>query len=211
MKTISIALTIAASLSAVATATAWLGDKEPTLVQRYGPTRAVEISMGDIPTQKGYYVELTESFTTNVSLIATTNNDYNLDLVETRQRDAFTKDGRNIVAYVGNVGEKYNGIDFSGSSVREVINCPLAWQKNKHGDNVGRFVFFSSAAIATLLENNKGDSTWADTWHPLSSTPGIYIKRTADKSRLAIAYGVSENEIHRLEFRLVDEAGKSAD
>ena len=143
-------------------------------------------------------MELTESFTTNVSLIATTNNDYNMDLVETRQRDTFTKDGLGIVVYIGNVGEKYNDVDFSGSSVREVINCPLVWQKNKNGDKVGHSVPFSPAALNALLENNKGNSTWADDWHPLSLTPGIYIKRTADKSRMAIAYGVSENEIHRL-------------
>jgi hypothetical protein len=211
MKTISIAVTIAASLAAVATANAWLGDSEPTLVQRYGSPRAVEISTGDIPTQKGYYVELTESFTTNVSLIASTNNDYNLDLVESRQRDTFTKDGLTITVYVGNVGEKYNGADFSGASVREVINCPLVWQKNRNGDKVGHSVPFSPAALNALLENNKGNSTWADNWHPLSLTPGIYIKRTADKSRMAIAYGVSETEIHRFELRMVDGDGKSAD
>jgi hypothetical protein len=211
MKTISIALVIAASLTIITTANAWLGDSEPTLAQRYGPPHAVEISTGDIPTQKGFYVELTEAFTTNISLIASTNNDYNLDLVETRQRDTFTKDGLGITVYVGNVGEKYNGVDFSGSSVREVVNCPIVWRQNGHHDNVGRFRFFSPAAVNTLLENNKGDSTWADDWHPLSSLPGIYIKRTADKSRIAIAYGVSVNEIHRLEFRVVDQSGQSAD
>src|ERR1700681_4786381 len=100
MKTPFIALTIAASLIAITTANAWLGDSEPILVQRYGPPHAVEISTGDIPTQKGFYVELTEAFTTNVSLIASTNNDYNLDLVETRQRDTFTKDGVHITVYV---------------------------------------------------------------------------------------------------------------
>ncbi len=211
MKTTFIALTIAASLTAITTANAWLGDSEPTLVQRYGSPRAVEISTSDIPTQKGFYVELTEAFTTNISLLASTNNNYNLDLVETRQRDTFTKDGRNITVYVGNVGEKYNGVDFSGASVREVIRCPIAWHKNSHHDNVGHFMFFSPSVLNTLLENNKGDSTWEDTWHPLSSLPGIYIKRTADKSRLAIAYGASENEIHRLEFRMVDQAGNPVD
>ena len=211
MKTISIALAVAASLAAITTANAWLGDSEPTLAQRYGSPRAVELSTGDIPTQKGFYVELTEAFTTNISLIASTNNDYNLDLVETHQRDAFSKDGLRVVVYVGNVNEKYNGIDFSGLSVREVISCPLGWRKNTHGDNVGHYMFFSPSAIATLLENNQGNSTWADDWHPLSSLPGIYIKRTADKSRLAIAYGVSVNQIHRIEFRMVDEAGQTAD
>jgi hypothetical protein len=211
MKTVLIALASAASLIIITTANAWLGDSEPTLVQQYGPPRAVEISTGDIPTKKGFYVELTEAFTTNVSLIASTNDNYNLDLVETRQRDTFTKGGLAVVVYIGNVGEKYNGLDFSGSSVREVINCPIVWRKNSHRDNVGRFMFFSPAAINALLDNNKGDSTWADSWHPLASLPGIYIKRTADKSRIAIAYGVSENEIHRLEFRMVDQNGQTAD
>ena len=63
MKTISIALAVAASLAAITTANAWLGDSEPTLAQRYGSPRAVELSTGDIPTQKGFYVELTEAFT----------------------------------------------------------------------------------------------------------------------------------------------------
>jgi hypothetical protein len=211
MKTPFITLTIATSLTLITTANAWLGDSEPTLVKRFGSPHAVEISTSDIPTKKGFYVELTEAFTTNISLIASTNNDYNLNLVETRQRDSFTKDGLNITVYVGNVGEQYNGVDFSGASVREVINCPLLWQKNSHRDNVGRFMLFSPSAINTLLENNKGDSTWVAGWHPLFSVPGIYIKRTADKSRLAIGYGVSENEIHRLEFRMVDQNGNPAD
>jgi len=211
MKTLLIALTIATSLTIITTANAWLGDSEPTLVQRYGSPHAVEISTGDIPTRKGFYVELTEAFTTNISLIASTNNDYNLDLVETRQRDTFTKDSLGITAYIGNVGEKFNGLDFSGSSVREVINCPIVWNTNTHKDNVGIFRFFSSAALNTMLQNNQGDSTWADTWHPLSSLPGIYIKRTDDKSRLAIAYGTSVKEIHRLEFRMVDANGQTTD
>jgi|SRR6266404_29991 len=211
MKSSSIALTIAATLAAITTANAWLGDSEPTLVQRYGSPRAVEISTGDIPTQKGYYVELTESFSTNISLISSTNDNYNLDLVETRERYTFTKSGLGITAYLGNAGEKYAGADFSGLSVREVINCPLTSRKNTHGDKVGHFTFFSPATIETLLENNKGNSTWTDAWRPTSLMSGIYIKRTADKSRMAIAYGASENEIHRLEFRIVDEARKSAD
>src|SRR5882724_8355555 len=160
MKTFSIVLAIATSLTALTTANAWLGDSEPTLVQRYGPPRAVEVSTGDIPTQKGFYVELTASFTTNVSLIASTNDNYNLDLVETHQRDIFTKSGLSIAVYVGTPGEKYNGVDFSGLSVREVINCPLVSRKNTHGDKVGHFMFFSAAAINALLENNKGNSTW---------------------------------------------------
>ncbi len=211
MKTISIAIAVAASITIITTANAWLGDSEPTLVQHYGSPRAVEISTDEIPTQKGFYVELTEAFTTNISLIASTNNDYNLDLVETRQRDTFAKDGLRIKVYVGNVGERYNGLDFSGSSVREVINCPIVWRLNSHHDNVGHFMFFSPSAMNTILNNNKGDSTWADSWHPLSSLPGIYIKRTADKSRLAIGYGASENEIHRLELRMVDQNGQTAD
>src|SRR6266403_834184 len=110
MKSLFIALTIAASL--IANANAWLGDSEPALVQRYGPPRAVEISTGDIPTQKGYYVELTASFTTNVSLIASTNDNYNLDLVETHQRETFTKAGLGVVVYIGNAAEKYDSVDF---------------------------------------------------------------------------------------------------
>lgn len=211
MKTISIALTIAASLALVATSQAWLGDPEPTLAQRYGKPLAVEVSTDDIPTQKGVYIELTEAFTTNISLIASTNDNYNLNLVETRQRDTFMKDGEHITVYIGNVGEHYNGVDFSGASVREVINCPITWQKNTHNDLVGRFAFFSPTAINTMLENNHGDSTWPDDWRALSSTPGIFVKRTADKTRIAIAYGTSDKKIHRVEFRMVDQNGQTAD
>jgi hypothetical protein len=211
MKTIFIALTIAASLTAFTTANAWLGDSEPTLVQHYGSPHAVEVSTDDIPTKKGFYMELTEAFTTNISIIASTNDNYNLDLVETRQRDTFTKDGLKITVYVGNVGEQYNGVDFSGASVREIVNCPLVWQNNTHHDNVGQFKFFSPAALNTILKNNQGDSLWADSWHPLLALPGIYIKRTDDKARLAIAYGASTNQIHRLEFRMVDANGQTAD
>jgi hypothetical protein len=211
MKTISFALAIAASLTIITTANAWLGDSEPTLVQRYGHPRAVEIATGEIPTQKGFYAELTESFTTNVSLTVSTNDDYDLDLVETRQRDTFTKDGQRIVVYIGNVGEKYNGVDFSGSSTREVFHCPIVWGKNTHGDKVGRFVFFSPTVVNTLLQNNQGNSTWSDGWHTLPLVAGIYFKYSPDRSRMAIAYGLSENEIYRLEFRMENQSNLFAD
>ena len=211
MKTISIALSIAASLTIITTANAWLGDSEPSLAQRYGPPRAVEIATGDIPMQKGLYIELTESFTTNVSLTVSTNDDYNLDLVETRQRDIFAKDGQHIAVYIGNIGERYNGVDFAGASVREVINCPIVWQKNTQGDKFGRFVFFSPSAVNTLLQNNQGNSTWSDGWRTLPLLPGIYFKYSPDKSRMAIAYGASENEIYRLEFRMENQSSLFAD
>ena len=211
MKKIFIALTIVASFALIANAHAWLGDSEPALVQHYGKPQAVEVSTAGIPTQKGVYIELTETFTTNISLIASTNDDYNLNLVETRQRDTFLKDGEQISVYVGNIGERYNGVDFSGASVREVINCPITWQKNTHNDLIGRFAFFSPAAINTMLGNNRGDSTWPDSWRPLPYTPGIFIKRTADKSRIALAYGTSVKEIYRLEFRLIEQSSLTAD
>src|SRR5580704_14180899 len=72
MTSTSMALTIAALLTAISTANAWLGDNEQELIQRYGKPRLVELTTGDIPTQKGYYAELKENFSTNVSLIAST-------------------------------------------------------------------------------------------------------------------------------------------
>jgi hypothetical protein len=69
-------------------------------------------------------------------------------------------------------------------------------------------VAFSLSTINSILNNNKGDSAWADVWQA-NSTPGAYIKRTLDKSRLAIAYGVSENEIYRLDIEMVNDATKS--
>ena len=210
MKPILIALTIAASLTAITRASAWLGDSEDALIQRYGKPRAVEISNGDIPMQQGYYAELKENFSTNVSLIAATARGYGMDLVENRKRYTFQKDGSGIVVYVGNPDEKYSGADFAGKSAREVIACPIVWKKNKNGDKVGHPVPFSPAAINTLLENNKGDSAWADDWHSISN-PGTYIKRTTDRTRMAIAYGASENEIYRLEIRMVDDASKATD
>ena len=210
MKTALIALTTAASLTAITTANAGLGDTEQALTQHYGTPLAVETSNGDIPTQKGYYVELKEAFATNVSLIADSRNNYNMDLVETRQRSTFMKDGLRIVAYVGNPGEKYNGVDFAGASSREVISCPIVWRKNRNGDQVGLPSPFSQQTLQAILEANQGNSTWDDHWQILS-IPGVYIRKTADKSRLAIAYGTSELDIQRLELRMVDEPGKTAD
>ena len=97
----------------------------------------MEISNGDIPTQKGYYAELKENFSTNVSLIASTDTDYNMDLVENRKRYTFQKDDLGIVVYVGNANEKYSGVDFAGKSAREVVASPIVWKKNKNGDKVG--------------------------------------------------------------------------
>ena len=208
MKPSSIALTIAALLTTISTANAWLGDSEDALSHRYGKPKAVEMSNGDIPTQKGYYAELKENFGTNVSLIASTDTGYSMNLVETRKRYKFQKDGLGIVVYVGNTGEKYNGADFAGKSAREVVLCPVVSKKNKTGDKVGHPVAFSLSTINSILNNNKGDSAWADVWQA-NSTPGAYIKRTLDKSRLAIAYGVSENEIYRLDIEMVNDATKS--
>jgi hypothetical protein len=131
-----------------------------------------------------------------------------MDLVESRKRYTFQKDGLGIVVYVGNADEKYNGVDFAGKSTREMITCPVVWKKNKIGDKVGYPVAFSLSTINTILDNNKGDATWRDDWQP-APTPGAYIKRTLDKSRLAIAYGVSENEIYRLDIEMVNDATKS--
>jgi hypothetical protein len=209
MKPVSIALTIAALLIAVSTANAWLGDTENGLIRRYGKPQTVELSNGDIPTHQGYYAELKENYGTNVSLIASTDKGYSMDLVENRKRYAFQKDGLGIRVYVGNADEKYDGVDFAGQSAREVISCPIVWKKNKHGDKIGHPVPFSMAAIHTILDDNKGDSAWAEAWQPVSA-PGAYIRRTANPSRLAIAYGVSENEIYRLEIRMADDASKPA-
>jgi len=208
MKPVSFALTIAAVLTAVSTANAWLGDSEDALTHRYGKPKAVELTNGDIPTQKGYYAELKETYGTNVSLIASTDTGYSLDLVENRKRYTFQKDGLGITVYVGNADEKYNGADFAGKSAREVIACPVVSKKDKYGDRIGHPVAFSPSVINTILDDNKGDSTWPDTWHPIP-LPGTYVKRTTDKSRIAIAYGVSENEIYRLDVQMVDDATKS--
>lgn len=205
MKPISIALTMVALLSAIPTANAWLGDSEDALTRRYGKPKAMELSNGSIPTQKGYYGELKEHYSTNVSLIASTATDYSLDLVENRKRYTFQKDGFGIVAYVGNTNEQYSGVDFAGKSAREVISSPIVWKKNKNGDKVGHPVPFSPAAINAILDNNHGDSTWTDGWRSISP-PGTFIKRTIDKSRIAIAYGTSENEIYRLDIEMVDDA-----
>jgi len=210
MKPLSIALTVAALLTAVPRANAWLGDSENELTQRYGKPKAVEISNGDIPMQRGYYAELKEDFNTNVSLIASTAKGFGLDLVENRKRYTFEKDGSRIVIYIGNDGEKYGGVGFTGKSAREVITCPVVWKKNRNGDKVGHPVAFSQAAIDTILDNNKGDSAWIDDWRSIS-TPGTYIKRTTDGTRMAIAYGVSEHEIYRLEVRMADDATKATD
>jgi hypothetical protein len=215
MKPVLIALAVAASLATAQTARAWLGDTEDALTQHFGRPKAVEAATGDIPMQKGYYAELKENFSTNVSLIASTQKayaepGYGLDLVETRTRYKFEKDDLGIVVYLGNADEKYGGVDFAGKSAREVINCRIEWQKNKNGDKVGHSVAFAPAAVNAILDDNKGNSAWPDEWQSIS-VPGTYIKRTADKTRLAIAYGPSANAIYRLEVRMVDDASKATD
>src|SRR5580700_10289794 len=141
MKTASIALTVTALLAAISTADAWLGDSETELIQRYGKPRVVELTTGDIPMQRGYYAELKENFSTNVSLIASTDTNYNsigygMDLVETRTRYKFENNGSGITVYVGNTNEQYSGVDFAGKSAREIVKSGTVWQKNKNGDKV---------------------------------------------------------------------------
>jgi hypothetical protein len=213
MKATFIAIVIAAVLGIAATANAWLGDSQDALVQRYGKPALVQLTTGDIPTQKGYYAELKENFSTNVSLIAWTGTNYDevgygMDLVETRNRYTFEKDGLKIIAYTGNPGEKYNGADFSDRSTREIINSGAVWDKNKDGDKFRRSVPLTLSVINAFLENNKGDSTWPAAWQP-SAVPGTWLKRTADKARMAIAHGTSEQEIYHLEVRMVDDTTRA--
>lgn len=214
MKPISIAVTVTAALGLTATAHAWLGDTEDALIQHYGKPTLVQSTTGEIPTQKGYYAELKENYNTNVSLVAWSGTNYNevgygMDLVETRPRFTFQKDGLTIIAYIGNPGEKYNGADFSDRSAREILNCGSVWKKDKSGDQFRQSVPLSPSAIDTFLKENQGDSTWADAWQP-SLIPGTWLKRTADKTRLAIAHGTSENQIYQLEVRMVDDTAQPA-
>jgi hypothetical protein len=213
MKTAFTALTIAAWFGIAATANAWLGDSQDALIQRYGKPKLVESTTGDIPARKGYYAELKENFSTNTSLIAWTGTNYNevgygMDLVETRSRYTFEKDGLKIITYLGNAGEKYNGVDFSDRSAREIVNSGAVWEKDKSGDQFRRSVPLSQSVIDAFLENNKGDSTWPNTWQP-SAVPGTWRKRTADKMRMAIAHGTSEHQIFQLEVRMVDDATRA--
>jgi len=214
MKSISIVLALVVSVTAFQTAHARLGDSEDALIQRYGKPRVIEATTGDIPMQKGFYAELKENFNTNVSLIASTDTNYNdidygMDIVETRTRYKFEKDGLRVTAYVGNADEKYGGVGFAGRSAREVIYSPFTWAKNKIGDKVGHPQPFSPTAINTILDDNKGDSIWSDGWQP-GPSPGIYIKHTTDKSRMAIAYGPSENAIYRFEVRMISDEDQKA-
>ncbi len=215
MKFMLIALTGAAVIGVAATANAWLGDSQDALIQRYGKPTLVQLTTGDIPAQKGYYAELKENYSTNTSLIAWTGTNYNeigfgMDLVETRSRYTFEKDGLDIVAYVGADGEKYNGVDFTGRSAREIINSGTVWENDKSGDKFRHTVPLAPSVVAAFLENNKGDSTWADAWQP-SAIPGTWLKRTTDKMRMAIAHGISEHEIYRVEVRMVDDATRALD
>src|SRR5579871_6499752 len=93
-----VVLLIASLMTTPNAAHAWLGDDQQELTQRYGKPKAVEPTTGDIPMQRGYYAELKENFSTNMSLIATasTNYDsigYGMDLVEVRDRSIYEKDG----------------------------------------------------------------------------------------------------------------------
>jgi hypothetical protein len=209
MKPVSITVAIATVLGLAATANAWLGDSQDALTQRYGKPTLVQLTTGEIPTQQGYYAELKENFSTNVSLIAWTGTNYDeigygMDLVETRNRYTFEKDGLKIVVYTGNPGEKYNGADFSDRSSREIVYSGTVWDKDKSGDQFRRSVPLTQSVIDAFLENNKGDSTWPDAWQP-SAVAGTWLKRTTDKARMAVAHGASEHEIYKLEVRMVDD------
>jgi len=215
MKPVSIAIALAAMLAVATTANAWLGDSLATLNQSYGNPLWMQSTTGDIPTQKGQYAELKESYGTNVSLIAqlSTNYDeigYGMDLVETRTRYLFVTNGLGIVVYIGTTGEKYNGADFSGRSAREIISSGAVWEKDKSGDKFRHPVPLAPSVVDTFLENNKGDSIWADAWQP-SAVPGTWLKRTTDKMRMAIAHGTSEHELYRVEVRMVDDATRALD
>jgi hypothetical protein len=215
MKITFTALTIAAVLGIAATANAWLGDSQDALIQRYGKPTLVQLTTGDIPAQQGYYAELKENFSTNASLIAWTGTNYDeigygMDLVETRSRYTFEKDGLRIVTYIGNAGEKYNGVDFSDRSAREIIHAGAVWEKDKSGDQFRRSLPLTPSVIDACLEDNKGDSTWPDAWQP-SAVPGTWLKRTANKTRMAIAHGTSEHEIFKLEVRMVDDTTRAED
>jgi hypothetical protein len=215
MRATFMALAVTVLLVAASTANANLGDSLDTLIQQYGKPTLVQSTTGDIPTQKGYYAELKENYNTNVSLVAWTGTNYNevgygMDLVETRPRFTFEKDGLTVIAYIGNAGEKYNGADFSDRSAREILNCGSVWKKDKSGDQFRQSVPLSPSVIDSFLEHNKGDSTWADAWQP-SATPGTWLKRTADKTRLAIAHGTSENQLYQIEVRMVDDTTQATD
>jgi len=215
MKTTFTALTIAASLGIAATANAWLGDSQDALIHRYGKPKLVQLTTGEVPTQKGYYAELKENFSTNASLIAWTGTNYNevgygMDLVETRSRCLFETNGLRIVAYIGSAGESYSGADFAGRSAREILNGGSVWQKDKSDDKFTRPVPLSPTVISAFLENNKGESTWPDAWQ-LSATPGTWLKRAADKSRLAVAHGTSDQQLYKVEVRMVDDLTRAQD
>ena len=216
MKPAFVALIIAASLGIAATAYAWLGDSRDELVRRYGEPILTQLTTGDIPAQKGYYAELTESYTTNTSLIEWTGTNYDeigygMDLVETRTRETFaTTNGLTIAVYVGHPGETYNSVDFSGRSAREVVHSGSVWEKDSFGDKFTHRVQLAPSVVNAFLDANKGDSTWPDAWQP-SLFAGTYLKRTADRMRMAIAQGASEHEIYRLEVRMVDDATRAVE
>ncbi|MGD1019128.1 MAG: hypothetical protein ABSA12_07395 [Verrucomicrobiia bacterium] len=215
MKPMFVALTVAAWIGAAATANAWLGDSQDALTQRYGKPTLVQLTTGDIPAQKGYYTELKESYGTNTSLIAWTGTNYDeigfgMDLVETRSRYTFAKDGLPIVVYIGAAGEKYNGVDFAARSAREIINSGAVWETDKSGDKFRHPLPLAPSVVDAFLENNKGDSAWADAWQP-SAIPGTWLRRTTDKMRMAIAHGTSEHELYQVEVRMVDDTTRALD
>ena len=222
MKPVSIGSALAAILAATTTANAWLGDSLTTLNQRYGKPAWMQSTSGDIPAQQGQYAELKEAYGTNVSLIAqlSTNYDeigYGMDLAETRTRYLFVTNpemnsgraGLGIVVYIGNRGETYNGTDFSGRSAREILRAGSIWQKDPSGDKFTHPVPIPPSVVDAFLEHNKGDSTWVDGWQ-VHSAPGLYLKHTADKMRLAIGQGPSEHHFYRVEVRMVDDKTRAA-
>jgi len=212
MKPALVGLTIAATFAIASTANAWLGDSQDALIRRYGKPVLRQLTTGDIPNQRGYYAELKENYSTNISLIAemSTNYDeigYGMDLIERRTREIFRTNDMIIAVYIGNVGETYTGADFAGRSVREILSDGSIWQKDSFGDKYAHPLPLAPSVISAFLADNKGESGWEEGWQS-SGTPGTWLKRSGSKARMAIAHGPSEQEIYQIEVRMVSETNR---
>jgi hypothetical protein len=209
MKPLLLCLAAALVLALAADSRADLGDTPQQLKDRFGAPISVEKTTGDIPTQYGYYLELAENSSTNLIWMAPSKDGHYLELIEKRTRCTYFEDSLRVLAYLGIPNEKYGGIDYSGKCAREVVDGPIRWEKNIAGDKVGHPLPLTQETIGLELDANKGHSTWSDDWEPMI-TPGRFIRSTADRTRNAIAYGVSPQEVYRLEVIMADSDTASA-
>ena len=125
---------------------------------------------------------------------------------ESRKLYNFEKDGFTVAIFLGNAGEKYNGVLFEGRSAKETIAKMV-----QVGTNARKAAPLSAQTIEGILEANRGNSTWQKEWQFQNSSAGgdSYAKWTANKTRKATITGDPGKEIYSLAVEMRDVGEKT--